>query len=144
MLSRSFMSDSLRLHGLQHARLLCPWDFPGKNTAMGCHCLLQGSLTSSHPRWKQGLVCEPCPQGCFVCRNSQLQPHSGPQEGPPTRRRGGSTSDSRGRQAAHPRDPAWTSPPISRTPSPVSVLRACFHSEKLKCNGIFKLSTIQF
>ena len=23
-------------------RLLCPWDFPGKNTALGCHFLLQG------------------------------------------------------------------------------------------------------
>ena len=23
-------------------RLLCPWDFPGKNTGMRCHFLLQG------------------------------------------------------------------------------------------------------
>jgi len=23
-------------------RLLCPWDFPGKNTEVGCHFLLQG------------------------------------------------------------------------------------------------------
>ena len=23
-------------------RLLCPWDFPGKNTGVGCHALLQG------------------------------------------------------------------------------------------------------
>ena len=23
-------------HGLQSARLLCPWDFPGKNTGVGC------------------------------------------------------------------------------------------------------------
>ena len=29
-------------HGLQPARLLCPWDFPGKNTGMSCHFLLQG------------------------------------------------------------------------------------------------------
>ena len=28
------------LHGLQPARLLCPWNFPGKNTGMGCHFLL--------------------------------------------------------------------------------------------------------
>ena len=34
MLSRSVMSHSLRPHG---ARLLCPWDFPGKNTRVGCH-----------------------------------------------------------------------------------------------------------
>jgi len=25
-----------------HARLLCPWDSPGKNTGVGCHFLLQG------------------------------------------------------------------------------------------------------
>ena len=25
-------------------RLPCPWDYPGKNTGMGCHCLLQGNL----------------------------------------------------------------------------------------------------
>ena len=27
-------------------RLLCPWDFPGKNTGMGCHFLLQGIFSS--------------------------------------------------------------------------------------------------
>ena len=40
MLSRSVMSNSLWLHGL--AKLLCPWDFPGKNTGAGCHFPLQG------------------------------------------------------------------------------------------------------
>ena len=25
------------------SRLLCPWDFPGQNTGVGCHTLLQGS-----------------------------------------------------------------------------------------------------
>ena len=34
------MSDSSRPHGLQPTRLLCPWDFPGKSTGVGCHCLL--------------------------------------------------------------------------------------------------------
>ena len=29
------VSDSLWPHGLQSARLLCPWDFPGKNTWVG-------------------------------------------------------------------------------------------------------------
>ena len=29
-------------HGLWPNRLLCPWDFPGKNTGVGCHFLLQG------------------------------------------------------------------------------------------------------
>ena len=36
------MSDSLRPYGLQPARLLCPWDSPGKNSGVGCHALLQG------------------------------------------------------------------------------------------------------
>ena len=40
--SHSAVSDSLRPHGLQPARLLCPWDSPGKNTGVGCHALLQG------------------------------------------------------------------------------------------------------
>ena len=31
-------------HGLQPARLLCPWDSPGKNTGVGCHFLFQGNL----------------------------------------------------------------------------------------------------
>ena len=26
------------------ARLLCPWDSPGKNTGVGCHALLQGNF----------------------------------------------------------------------------------------------------
>ena len=32
---------SLRLHGPKPTRLLCPWDFPSKNTGVGCHFLLQ-------------------------------------------------------------------------------------------------------
>jgi len=38
----SVVSDSLQPHGLQPTRLLCPWNFPGKNTGVGCHFLLQG------------------------------------------------------------------------------------------------------
>ena len=30
--------------GLEATRLLCPWDFPGKNTRVGCHFFLQGTL----------------------------------------------------------------------------------------------------
>ena len=33
---------ALSSHGLQPARLLCPWDFPGKDAGVGCHSLLQG------------------------------------------------------------------------------------------------------
>ena len=40
--SRSVMPDSLRPHGLQPTRLLCPGDFPDKDTGVGCRFLLQG------------------------------------------------------------------------------------------------------
>ena len=35
------MSDPQWPHGLQPSRLLHPWDFPGKSTGVGCHCLLR-------------------------------------------------------------------------------------------------------
>ena len=38
------MSSPLWFHELQPARLLCPWDFPGKNTGVGSHFLLWGNL----------------------------------------------------------------------------------------------------
>ena len=41
MTACSVMSNSLQSHGLQPTRLLCPQDFPGKNTGVGCHFLLQ-------------------------------------------------------------------------------------------------------
>ena len=40
--SHSGMSNSLWLRVQKPARLLCPWDFPGKNTGVGYHFLLQG------------------------------------------------------------------------------------------------------
>ena len=42
--SHSVVSDPQRPHGLQPSRLLCPWDFPGKSTGVGCHCLLRWLL----------------------------------------------------------------------------------------------------
>ena len=47
VLSRSVVSNSLRPHGLQPARLLCPRDFPDKNTGLGCISFSRGS---SQPR----------------------------------------------------------------------------------------------
>ena len=38
----SVASSSLQPHGLQSARLICPWYFPGKNTGVDCHFLFQG------------------------------------------------------------------------------------------------------
>ena len=57
--SRSVVCDPQLPHGLQPSRLLHPWDFPGKSTGVGCHCLLQNvwlgqvswSVSSSFPQW---------------------------------------------------------------------------------------------
>ena len=42
VLSCSVVSDSPQPHGLSSARLLCPWNFPGKSTGVDCHFLLPG------------------------------------------------------------------------------------------------------
>ena len=42
LIAKSCLTLSLP-NGLQPVRILCRWDFPGKNTGMGCHFLLQGS-----------------------------------------------------------------------------------------------------
>ena len=47
--SCSVVPDSLWPHGLQPTRLLCPWDFPGKDTEVGCHFLLQGIFPTQGP-----------------------------------------------------------------------------------------------
>ena len=51
VIQSSVMSDCFRPHGLSPARLPCPWDFPGKNTGVDCHFLLQGifSTQGSNP-----------------------------------------------------------------------------------------------
>ena len=46
MLSHSVMFDSVRPHGQQPTRLLCPQDSLGKNTGAGCHFLLRHTLQS--------------------------------------------------------------------------------------------------
>ena len=38
----AILSSAFQSHGVQPARLLCPWSSPGKNTGVGCHALLQG------------------------------------------------------------------------------------------------------
>ena len=42
MWSHLVVSDSVQPYGLQPARFLCPWDFPGRNTGVGCHAFLLG------------------------------------------------------------------------------------------------------
>ena len=58
--SRSVVSDSLRSHGLQPSKLLCPWDFPGNSTGVACHFLLQEifptqGLNPGLPHYRQTL-----------------------------------------------------------------------------------------
>ena len=38
------MSNSLQPHGLWPSRFLCPWNFPSKNSGVGCHFLLLGHI----------------------------------------------------------------------------------------------------
>ena len=94
MLSNSVMSDSLWPHGLQPTRLLCPWDFPGKNTVVALPFLPPGDLP--HPGIEPGppseffttvppgkpnsiidqafiprLDCLTCTLPCIPCHNSR-------------------------------------------------------------------------
>ena len=45
----------LQSRGLQPAGLLCPWDFPGKSTGVGCHFLHQGIFLTQG--WNPRLLC---------------------------------------------------------------------------------------
>ena len=56
-------SDPQRPHGLQPSRLLRPWDFPGRSTGVGCHCL-QGCNKMDPDIWNW-LV-------CFLKSNKQI------------------------------------------------------------------------
>ena len=55
--SHSVVSDSLWCHGLQPTRLLCPWDFPGKNTGADCHFLLRESSQPKDWTWVSYISC---------------------------------------------------------------------------------------
>ena len=43
LVAKSYLTF-LQPHGLYPTRLLCPWDFPSKNTGMDCHFLLHECL----------------------------------------------------------------------------------------------------
>ena len=60
----SVTSNSLRPHGLQPTRLLCPWDSPGKQTGAGCHLLLQGTFPTQ--RSKLSFVSRALADGFFT------------------------------------------------------------------------------
>ena len=54
--SRSVVSNPQRPHGLQLTTLLHPWDFPGRSTGVGCHCLLR-YLMLDRCYWAVGQRC---------------------------------------------------------------------------------------
>ena len=49
VLNHSVVSYSLRPVDCS-LPVFCVWDFPGKNTGVGCHALLQGILLTQGPR----------------------------------------------------------------------------------------------
>ena len=57
----------LQPHGLQPARFLCPWDFPGKNTGVGGRALLQGIFPTqeSNPQPSSNMSSLPQSQSQF-------------------------------------------------------------------------------
>ena len=57
----SVVSDSVRPHRQQPTRLHHPWDSPGKNTAVGCHFLLQYMKVKSESEVPQSCptLCDP-------------------------------------------------------------------------------------
>ena len=69
----------LQPHGWYPSRLLCPWNSPGKNTAVGSHFLLQGIFPTqgSNPHLLYLLHCRQivCHQGSPVVKT--LPPNAG-------------------------------------------------------------------
>ena len=66
-----------RLHGLQPTSLLSPLDFPGKNTGVGCHFLLQGILLTQGSNLgllhcRQTLYCLSHQANHYICVQSTL------------------------------------------------------------------------
>ena len=93
--SHSVVSDSLRPHGLQPTRLLRPWDFPGKRTGVGCHCL--HTLKSESPwsglhLWLVHTLRSPAP-GCYISSYQSTQNNLLLQNGGPGVRRSPESSD---------------------------------------------------
>ena len=60
------MSDSVRPHRRQPTRLLCPRNSPGKNTGVGCHCLLQCIKVKSESEVAQSYLTLSDPMDCSL------------------------------------------------------------------------------
>ena len=64
LLSRSVVCDSVRPQRRQPTRLPHPWDSPGKNTAVGCHFLLQSMKVKSEREVTQSCLTLSDPMDC--------------------------------------------------------------------------------
>ena len=62
----SVMSDSVWPHRRQPTRLPRPWDSPGKNTGVGCHCLLQCMKVKSESEIAQSCPTLSDPMDCSL------------------------------------------------------------------------------
>ena len=60
------MSDSVRPQRWQPTRLPHPWDFPGKNTGVGCHFLLQRMKVKSENEVAQSCLPLRDPMDCSL------------------------------------------------------------------------------
>ena len=58
------MSNSVRPHRRQPTRLPRPWDSPGQNTGVGCHCLLQCVKVKSESEVAQSCLTLSDPMDC--------------------------------------------------------------------------------
>ena len=59
-------SDSVQPHRRQSTRLPRPWDFPGKNTGVGCHFLLQCMKVKSEREVAQSCLTLRDPMDCSL------------------------------------------------------------------------------
>ena len=62
----SVVSESVRPHRRKPARLLRPWDSPGKNTGVGCHFLLQCMKVKSESEVAQSCLTPSDPMDCSL------------------------------------------------------------------------------
>ena len=59
---------TLRPCGLKPASILCPWNFPGRNTGVGCLSLLQNLCF-----WREWVIQKTAPQGWPPCFSGRHQ-----------------------------------------------------------------------
>ena len=60
------MSNSVWPHRRQPIRLPCPWDFPGKNSGVGCHFLLQWMKVKSESEVAESFLTLSDPMDCSL------------------------------------------------------------------------------